>query len=105
MGDYTYYDGRGAHFEKERVQFGYSSKLTIGKFCQLAYGTTFLLADSNHQMGGFSTFPFFIFGTFGDDPAWKDYDCKFDYEGHTVVGNDVWFGHKACVCVCVCVCV
>lgn len=100
VGDYTYYDGRERPelFEKENVVFGYFSRLTIGKFCQLAYGTKFLLNDANHQMNGFSTYPFFAFGNFGEGcPEWADYDPYLPDKGDTIVGNDVWFGHESLV--------
>lgn len=100
IGDYTYYDGRShaESFETENVIFARSCRLTIGKFCQLAYGTKFLLSDANHQMNGFSTFPFFIFGQLGEGcPEWEDYEIILSNKGDTVVGNDVWFGHESAV--------
>lgn len=100
VGDYTYYDGR-AHpdkFETENVIFARSCKLIIGKFCQIAFGTKFFLSDANHQMDGFSTFPFFIFGESAEGcPEWKDYELHLPNKGDTVVGNDVWFGHESAV--------
>jgi virginiamycin A acetyltransferase len=98
VGDYTYYDGRshGESFETENVIFARSCRLIIGKFCQLAYGTKFVLSDANHQMSGFSTYPFFIFGNMAQGcPEWADYQVDLPNKGDTVVGNDVWFGHEA----------
>ena len=100
IGDYTYYDGRGhgEKFEAENVIFARTSKLIIGKFCQIAYGTKFLLSDANHQMSGFSTFPFFIFGQMGEGcPEWADYEVILSNKGDTQIGNDVWFGHEAMI--------
>jgi len=100
VGDYTYYDGResGEKFEKENVVFARTCKLFIGKFCQLAYGTKFLVSDANHQMSGFSTFPFFIFGKMAEGcPEWADYAIDLPSKGDTFVGNDVWFGHESMV--------
>ncbi len=100
VGDYTYYDGRShaENFETENVIFARSCKLIIGKFCQLAYGTKFIMSDANHQMSGFSTFPFFIFGNMGEGcPEWKDYELNLPNKGDTVIGNDVWFGHESVV--------
>ena len=91
VGDYTYYDekSRAESFEKENVIFGYVSKLTIGKFCQIGRGTKFVLNDANHQMDGFSTYPFFIFGNKGDScPEWENYTPSFPDKGDTVIGND-----------------
>jgi len=92
VGDYTYYDGRdsGEKFETENVIFARSCRLIIGKFCQIAYGTKFLLSDANHQMSGFSTFPFFIFGNMAQGcPKWADYKLDLPNKGDTVIGNDV----------------
>jgi len=100
VGDYTYFDGRDAPetFEKNNVVFAEACKLTIGKFCQIAFGTKFLLSDANHQMSGFSTFPFFIFGNCNENcPEWKEYDLDLPNKGDTHVGNDVWFGHESMV--------
>ena len=100
VGDYTYYDGRdsGEKFETENVIFARSCRLTIGKFCQIAYGTKFLLSDANHQMSGFSTFPFFIFGNMAEGcREWADYKLDLPNKGDTVIGNDVWFGHEAMI--------
>jgi virginiamycin A acetyltransferase len=100
IGDYTYYAGRDRpeSFETENVIFARSCKLVIGKFCQLAYGTKFLLSDANHQMNGFSTFPFFIFGNMTEGcPEWADYKLDLPDKGDTIIGNDVWFGHEAMI--------
>lgn len=100
VGDYTYFHGREnpESFETKNVMFALSSKLTIGKFCQIAFGTQFLLSDANHQMSGFSAFPFFIFGRLGENcPEWADYIVDLPNKGDTVVGNDVWFGHESMI--------
>ncbi|MCB1111138.1 MAG: CatB-related O-acetyltransferase [Chlamydiia bacterium] len=100
VGDYTYYDGRDhpERFEAENVIFGLTSKLTIGKFCQIAYGAKFILNDANHQMNGFSTFPFFIFGKWNENcRQWNNYSPVFPEKGDTFVGNDVWVGHESVI--------
>ena len=100
IGDYTYYDGRDnpEKFETENVIFGYTSRLVIGKFCQIAYGTKFLLSDANHQINGFSTFPFFAFGSINQScPEWNDYKPDLPNKGDTIIGNDVWFGHESMI--------
>jgi len=91
VGDYTYFDGgeRAAHFQDDNVLFGRLAKLKIGKFCALANGTKFILSDANHQMSGFSTYPFFIFGL--------REGLDLSEQRDTVVGNDVWFGHQSVV--------
>ncbi len=98
VGDYTYYDGReeADKFEKNNVVFGKFSKLTIGKFCQIAYGTKFILNDANHHMNGFSTYPFYVFGEYAEGcPEWGNYEPDFPKKGDTFIGNDVWFGHES----------
>jgi virginiamycin A acetyltransferase len=101
VGDYTYYDGRDKpeKFEKENVIFCLSSKLTLGKFCQIAYGTKFIMSDANHQLTGFSTYPFSIFGKWADGAqSWQNYDVNLTDKGDTIIGNDVWFGHGSTIC-------
>lgn len=66
-------------------------KLTIGKFCQFAHGTTFITSSANHPMGGFSTYPFRVFKP----------ETMIDYinlpSRDTVVRHDVWIGHDATI--------
>lgn len=96
VGDYTYYDGGGERFQDENVLIIYTCKLVIGKFCQIARGTQFLMSDANHQMNGFSTYPFFVFGRFAEGAdGWADYSPEFPHKGDTIVGNDVWFGRES----------
>ncbi|MCB1149570.1 MAG: CatB-related O-acetyltransferase [Chlamydiia bacterium] len=98
VGDYTYYDGGGEKFQEENVIIIHSCKLVIGKFCQIARGTKFLMSDANHQMSGFSTYPFNIFGMFNDAcPEWADYTPDYPKKGDTVIGNDVWFGRESLI--------
>jgi virginiamycin A acetyltransferase len=101
IGDYTYYDAEvntPETFETLNVIFGFKAKLTIGKFCQIARGTKFMLADSNHQMEGFSTYPFFVFGLHNDNAkGWADYNYDYPLKKDTVIGNDVWFGHECVI--------
>jgi virginiamycin A acetyltransferase len=94
VGDYTYYHDvhNPANFEKNNVVFGRLSKLIIGKFCQIAQDTKFIMSDSNHPMGGFSTFPFFLFAK-----EWATYKPDLNKKGNTIVGNDVWFGHNSVI--------
>lgn len=101
VGDYTYYDDPdGAErFEENNILYHYDfsgDRLVIGRFTALATGVRFLMNGANHAMGGFSTFPFNIFGggwEEGFDPAtWTDQS-----RGDTVVGNDVWIGRETVV--------
>lgn len=94
VGEYTYYHdfNHPELFESQNVLFPYLCKLTIGKFCQIAMGTKFILNSANHQMSGFSTYPFFIFGE-----AYRTYELDMPKKGDTVIGNDVWFGNSSVV--------
>lgn len=101
VGDYTYYDdASGAErFEERNVLHHfdfYGDRLVIGRFCALAAGTTFFMNGANHAMGGFSTYPFNLFGGGWeqgfDDKTWIDAG-----RGDTIVGNDVWIGNGALI--------
>lgn len=93
IGDYTYYyDNNPEKFEKENVILIFACKLIIGKFCQIAQGTKFIMSGANHQMEGFSTYPFEIFGG-----EWASHIPKYRSKGDTVIGNDVWFGYNAVI--------
>ena len=101
VGEYTYYDDtNGAErFEERNVLHHFDfvgDRLIIGRFCALARGTTFFMNGANHAMGGFSTYPFNIFGggwENGFDPqTWVD-----ENRGDTVVGHDVWIGTETLV--------
>lgn len=96
VGDYTYYDDPGGaeRFEDNNVLHHFEfhgDKLIIGRFTAIATGVRFVMNGANHAMGGFSTYPFNIFGC--------DWEKGFDPQtwlagsrGDTVVGNDVWIG-------------
>lgn len=105
IGDYTYYDDpRGPeHFEAQVLyHFPFiGDRLCIGKFCALAQGIKFIMNGANHAMGGFSTYPFYIFGN-----GWETQTPPTDslpYKGDTIVKNDVWIGHQATIMPGVCI--
>ena len=96
VGDYTYYDDPdGAKdFATKNVLYHYDftgDKLIIGKFCALATNVTFIMNGANHAMGGFSTYPFNIFGG-GWEEGFDPSSWAASYRGDTVVGHDVWIG-------------
>ncbi|WP_018699391.1 CatB-related O-acetyltransferase [Amorphus coralli] len=69
-------------------------KLTIGKFCQFAHGVRFITSTANHDMSGFSTYPFQNF-MMTPETTMDDIVAMFHVpgrKGDTVVGNDVWMG-------------
>lgn len=101
IGEYTYYDDPDGpeHFVRKCVLYHYDfvgDRLVIGRFCALACGVAFIMNGANHPTGGFSTYPFNIFGDgweHGFDPkTWRD-----ALRGDTVVGNDVWIGREATI--------
>ena len=67
IGDFTYYDDPDGpdQFQNKCVLHHYpfiGDKLIIGKFCAIAEGARFIMNGANHALGGFSTYPFNIFG-------------------------------------------
>jgi virginiamycin A acetyltransferase len=101
IGDFTYYDDPlgPERFEEQCVLYHFDfigDRLVIGKFCAIAADTRFIMNGANHDMRGFSTYPF---GILGQDwrAAWDDGSVEAGFRGDTVVGNDVWFGTEAMV--------
>jgi virginiamycin A acetyltransferase len=66
VGDYTYYDDPAgvANFEANVLyHFDFvGDKLIIGKFCAVATAVKFIMNGGNHNIRGFSSYPFAIFG-------------------------------------------
>ncbi|MHA3913806.1 CatB-related O-acetyltransferase [Halovulum sp. GXIMD14793] len=101
IGAYSYYDDRDLtkDFFDRNVRYHYESfgdKLVIGPFCAIAYGVQIIMNGATHAMGGFSTFPFNIFGhgwEEGFDPA----TWIAEHKGDTVIGADVWIGTEAMI--------
>lgn len=67
LGDYTYYDDsvNPEDFEKNNVLFNYPEfgyHLIIGKFCQIASGTKFIMGPANHRLCSMTTYPFNVMG-------------------------------------------
>lgn len=101
VGDYAYYDdpdGAEAFFERNvRYHFHFvGDRLVIGPFCAIGRGVQIIMNGATHAMGGFSTFPFKIFGDGweeGFDPA----TWSAGYRGDTVIGPDVWVGAEAMI--------
>ncbi|MBO4555829.1 MAG: CatB-related O-acetyltransferase [Elusimicrobiales bacterium] len=94
VGDFTYI--ADSDFESH-VSHHYDfigDKLIIGKFCQIAAGTEFVMNGANHQMNAVSTYPFYTLqGWDMKQPAAKD----MPFKGDTVIGNDVWIGQNATI--------
>lgn len=101
VGRFTYYDdpdGPETFFERN-VLHHYDfvgDRLVIGSFCALATGVRFFMNGANHATGGFSTYPFNVFGKGwerGFDPA----SWARENRGDTIVGHDVWIGAEALI--------
>jgi virginiamycin A acetyltransferase len=72
-------------------------KLVIGKFCQIAHGARIITSSANHDMSGFSTYPFRNF-MMHRNTSMEEIKAMFDVpgrKGDTVIGNDVWIGMEA----------
>ncbi len=99
IGDYTYYNDFRLPVQDVRqllvpyMHAGAPEKLIIGKFVQIAHGVQFITSSANHQMDGFSTYPFAVFG----NPWAESYEPKWPNKGDTVIGNDIWLGHEALI--------
>lgn len=104
IGDFSYF----GHFE---VLQDYASflapylfplspeKLIIGKFCQIAHGVRIITSSANHNMNGFSTFPFNNF-MMTPQTTTEEIKAMFKFpgkKGDTIIGNDVWIGMEAII--------
>jgi virginiamycin A acetyltransferase len=72
-------------------------KLIIGKFCQIAHGVRIITSSANHDMSGFSTYPFSNF-MMDRNTSLEEIKALFNIpgrKGDTVIGNDVWIGMEA----------
>lgn len=70
------------------------TRLTIGKFCSMAEGVTFILGGE-HRMDWITTYPFSAMGE-----AWMGAESITGHpasKGDIVIGNDVWIGHGALI--------
>lgn len=97
VGDYTY---ASAHtppadwaFHLAPYLFPQSPEtLTIGKFCQIADGVTFITSSANHRYDGFSSFPFAVFLDMD-----RNRPSMPDAGPDTIIGHDVWIGQGATI--------
>lgn len=101
IGDYSYYDDpvEPERFYEKCVRYHFpflGDRLVIGRFVAIATGATFIMNGANHMMGGFSTYPFAIFGgAFAEGFDFAEF--AEGLRGDTVVGNDVWIGTHATI--------
>lgn len=101
VGRFSYYDDveETRDFFDRNVLYHFDfigDRLIIGDFVAIAHGVRIFMNGGAHAMGGFSTFPFNIFGhgwEAGFDPA----TWTAEHRGDTVIGPDVWLGRDAVV--------
>jgi len=96
-GEYSYYSDLKDPklFLENNVLYNYGisgTSLKIGKFCAIAHGTKFIMADANHATKGITTFPFAIFGDKWAEPMPLS-EYPFKKYDDIVIGNDVWLGY------------
>ncbi|EAU40898.1 streptogramin A acetyl transferase [Fulvimarina pelagi HTCC2506] len=96
VGNFSYYDDPdGAErFEERNVLHHfdfYGDRLVIGRFVAIGSGTRFVMNGANHAMGGFSTYPFNIFGE-GWEKGFDMASWTGQSRGDTKIEDDVWFG-------------
>lgn len=96
IGDYTYYDDPvDVHNFEQNVLYHFDfigDKLIIGKFCQIATHVKFIMNGGNHDLGGYSSFPFIIFKSY-----WPEIPFIPNHKKDTEIGNDVWIGYDATI--------
>lgn len=104
VGDFSYYhnfailDDYAAYMAPYLFPLS-PEKLVIGKFCQFAHGVRFITSSANHNMNGFSTYPFRNH-MMTPQTTMADIVAMFNVpgrKGDTVIGNDVWMGMNAIV--------
>ena len=96
VGEWTYADDPAgvADFFDRRVLYHFDfigDRLEIGRFCAIAEGARFVMNGGAHAAGGFSTYPFEIFGVPLDGAAPEAPPRD------TIVGHDVWIGREAMI--------
>lgn len=101
VGDYTYYDDSTdpTRFERDNVLFNYpefGERLIIGKFCQIASGTKFIMGPANHRLSSVTTYPFNVFGGLWSERT-PPHMSQLPHKGDTVIGNDVWLGRESVI--------
>lgn len=99
IGDFSYYDDLDGpeRFVETCVKYLFDfvgDRLIIGKFVAIAAKAQFIMNGANHDMRGFSTYPFDMFG-FRD--AGSHFDDGVPSRGDTRIGNDVWIGREAVI--------
>lgn len=99
VGDYTYYDDPdGVERFERNVLYHFpfiGDKLVIGKFCAIAKDVTFIMNGANHDLNGFSTYPFYIFAEGWEKCAPNN--VSYEHRGDTQIDHDVWIGYDSTI--------
>lgn len=74
----------------------FGDSLIIGKFCQIASGTKFMMGSANHRLCSATTYPFHVFGGMWAENTPPHMD-QLPRKGDTVLGNDVWIGRESVI--------
>lgn len=88
---HNYNIGKWTYGSPKVLAWDNNTQLTIGKYCSIASGVTFILGGE-HRSDWISTYPFS--GFFDEGKAIKGHPAS---KGNIVVGNDVWIGENATV--------
>ena len=96
-GDYTYYDDAvdPTGFERNNVLFNYPEfgyHFVIGKFCQIASGTKFIMGPANHRISSATTYPFNVFGGAWTEirrRTWHSFRARATRSSETTCGSGV----------------
>ena len=83
--------GRWTYGSPNILSWDDKTQLTIGKYCSIADGVTFILGGE-HRSDWISTYPFSEF--FGEGKAIEGHPAS---KGDIVIGNDVWIGQNASI--------
>ena len=104
IGDYSYYHNLSVQEDYAAAIAPYLSplnpdKLIIGKFVQIAHGARFIASTANHDMNGFSTYPFKLVMMTAEttEADIRERLRSMENSGDIVIGNDVWIGIDAMV--------
>lgn len=97
IGEHSYYDDPDGpeHFLERCVPYLFDfvgDRLVIGRFVMIATGVRFLMNGGNHDLSGFSAYPFGAF------PGWRGAPApEGNNRGDTIIGHDVWIGREAMI--------
>ncbi|MBM9596432.1 CatB-related O-acetyltransferase [Roseitranquillus sediminis] len=97
VGEFAYYDDPDdatGFFERNVLHHHdfMGDRLFIGRFTAIATGARLVMNGANHDMSGFTTFPFDIFAGWGEFEAAKYLEQS---RGDMTIGPDVWIGSEA----------